>query len=222
LADGLPPDLDDRLPGRRRRRPLQLPAAVLAAAGVGDPRRRRVRDRTARSDPARRRRLRGRRVHTGGRPVRPARRLSRPGRAAARSSPPSGGEAALRLPAPVLSPASASAGPGRAPPSRPPRPTPPATGMAGRQRTVGHRPPPARRRTAPDPLPPPAAARPHTGGQGAAGRPRGAGRAAMGVREACDTVILAGGRADRMGGRDKPGLEAGGATLLERVAAAAP
>jgi len=44
----------------------------------------------------------------------------------------------------------------------------------------------------------------------------------MGVREACDSVILAGGRADRMGGRDKPGLEAGGATLLERVAAAAP
>ncbi|WP_017558968.1 molybdenum cofactor guanylyltransferase [Nocardiopsis baichengensis] len=40
--------------------------------------------------------------------------------------------------------------------------------------------------------------------------------------EGCDSVILAGGRARRMGGADKPGLEAGGATLLERVAAAAP
>lgn len=44
----------------------------------------------------------------------------------------------------------------------------------------------------------------------------------MEALEECDSVILAGGRARRMGGADKPGLEAGGATLLERVAAAAP
>ncbi|MFC4565950.1 molybdenum cofactor guanylyltransferase [Nocardiopsis mangrovi] len=37
-----------------------------------------------------------------------------------------------------------------------------------------------------------------------------------------DAVILAGGAARRMGGADKPGLEVGGATLLERVAAAVP
>ncbi|WP_460863027.1 molybdenum cofactor guanylyltransferase [Nocardiopsis coralliicola] len=40
--------------------------------------------------------------------------------------------------------------------------------------------------------------------------------------DGCDSVILAGGAARRMGGVDKPGLDAGGATLLERVAAAAP
>ncbi|MDA2812937.1 molybdenum cofactor guanylyltransferase [Nocardiopsis sp. RSe5-2] len=44
----------------------------------------------------------------------------------------------------------------------------------------------------------------------------------MEALQECDSVILAGGRARRMGGADKPGLEAGGATLLERVAAAAP
>lgn len=36
-----------------------------------------------------------------------------------------------------------------------------------------------------------------------------------------DAVILAGGAARRLGGRDKPGLEVGGATLLQRAAAAA-
>ncbi len=36
-----------------------------------------------------------------------------------------------------------------------------------------------------------------------------------------DAVVLAGGVARRMGGADKPGLEVGGASLLERVAAAA-
>lgn len=35
-----------------------------------------------------------------------------------------------------------------------------------------------------------------------------------------DAVILAGGAARRMGGTDKPGLDVGGRTLLERVAAA--
>ncbi|MGW4474726.1 NTP transferase domain-containing protein [Nonomuraea sp. NPDC004354] len=35
-----------------------------------------------------------------------------------------------------------------------------------------------------------------------------------------DAIILAGGAARRMGGRDKPGLRLGGRTLLERVAAA--
>ncbi|WP_017622053.1 molybdenum cofactor guanylyltransferase [Nocardiopsis chromatogenes] len=44
----------------------------------------------------------------------------------------------------------------------------------------------------------------------------------MEALEECDSVILAGGRASRMGGADKPGQEVGGATLLERVAAAAP
>ncbi|MFE3453549.1 NTP transferase domain-containing protein [Nonomuraea sp. NPDC059194] len=37
-----------------------------------------------------------------------------------------------------------------------------------------------------------------------------------------DAIILAGGAASRMGGRDKPGLRLGGRTLLERVAAAVP
>jgi molybdopterin-guanine dinucleotide biosynthesis protein A len=37
---------------------------------------------------------------------------------------------------------------------------------------------------------------------------------------AYDAVILAGGRAERLGGRDKPGLRVGGRTLLERVAGA--
>ncbi|TDQ53327.1 molybdenum cofactor guanylyltransferase [Actinorugispora endophytica] len=36
-----------------------------------------------------------------------------------------------------------------------------------------------------------------------------------------DAVILAGGAARRLGGADKPGLDVGGRTLLERVAAAA-
>ncbi|MFC3996459.1 molybdenum cofactor guanylyltransferase [Nocardiopsis sediminis] len=39
-------------------------------------------------------------------------------------------------------------------------------------------------------------------------------------QQVLDAVILAGGAARRMGGVDKPGLEVGGATLLERVAAA--
>ncbi len=38
--------------------------------------------------------------------------------------------------------------------------------------------------------------------------------------DAYDAVILAGGRAERLGGRDKPGLRVGGRTLLERVAGA--
>ncbi|MBG0816844.1 molybdenum cofactor guanylyltransferase [Planomonospora sp. ID82291] len=37
-----------------------------------------------------------------------------------------------------------------------------------------------------------------------------------------DALILAGGRASRLGGRDKPGLEVGGVPLIERVAAAVP
>ncbi|MBB6172117.1 molybdopterin-guanine dinucleotide biosynthesis protein A [Nocardiopsis mwathae] len=37
-----------------------------------------------------------------------------------------------------------------------------------------------------------------------------------------DAVILAGGAARRMGGADKPGMDVGGATLLERVAASVP
>lgn len=37
-----------------------------------------------------------------------------------------------------------------------------------------------------------------------------------------DAVILAGGHARRLGGVDKPGLDIGGTTLLERVAAAVP
>ncbi|GAA2372659.1 molybdenum cofactor guanylyltransferase [Nonomuraea africana] len=37
-----------------------------------------------------------------------------------------------------------------------------------------------------------------------------------------DAIILAGGAATRMGGRDKPGLLVGGRTLLERVMAAVP
>lgn len=39
--------------------------------------------------------------------------------------------------------------------------------------------------------------------------------------EPFDAVILAGGAARRMGGGDKPGLEVGGVSLIERVAAAA-
>ncbi|GAB3441146.1 hypothetical protein GCM10027570_07150 [Streptomonospora sediminis] len=39
--------------------------------------------------------------------------------------------------------------------------------------------------------------------------------------EPFDGVILAGGAARRMGGGDKPGLQVGGASLVERVAAAA-
>ncbi|MUL44259.1 NTP transferase domain-containing protein [Streptomonospora sp. PA3] len=39
--------------------------------------------------------------------------------------------------------------------------------------------------------------------------------------EPFDAVILAGGAARRMGGGDKPGLDVGGASLVERVAAAA-
>ncbi|GAA5067329.1 molybdopterin-guanine dinucleotide biosynthesis protein A [Thermocatellispora tengchongensis] len=35
-----------------------------------------------------------------------------------------------------------------------------------------------------------------------------------------DAVVLAGGRAERLGGRDKPGLRVGGAALVERVVAA--
>lgn len=37
-----------------------------------------------------------------------------------------------------------------------------------------------------------------------------------------DAIILAGGAATRMGGRDKPGLLVGGRSLVERVAAAVP
>ncbi|WP_344731684.1 molybdenum cofactor guanylyltransferase, partial [Spinactinospora alkalitolerans] len=43
----------------------------------------------------------------------------------------------------------------------------------------------------------------------------------MPVLEAFDAVILAGGAGRRLGGADKPALEVAGATLLERVAAAA-
>ncbi|MFC7385717.1 molybdenum cofactor guanylyltransferase [Sphaerisporangium rhizosphaerae] len=37
-----------------------------------------------------------------------------------------------------------------------------------------------------------------------------------------DAVVLAGGRARRLGGEDKPGVSVGGLTLIERVAAAVP
>ncbi|ASU83651.1 molybdenum cofactor guanylyltransferase [Nocardiopsis gilva YIM 90087] len=44
----------------------------------------------------------------------------------------------------------------------------------------------------------------------------------MSISDPFDAVILAGGAAQRMGGADKPGMDVGGATLLERVAAAVP
>ncbi|CAM3939200.1 molybdenum cofactor guanylyltransferase [Nocardiopsis rhodophaea] len=44
----------------------------------------------------------------------------------------------------------------------------------------------------------------------------------MSISDPFDAVILAGGAARRMGGADKPGMDVGGATLLERVAAAVP
>ena len=37
-----------------------------------------------------------------------------------------------------------------------------------------------------------------------------------------DAIILAGGRARRLGGRDKPGEIVGGVPLIERVASAVP
>ncbi|MGH2755669.1 MAG: molybdenum cofactor guanylyltransferase [Actinomycetota bacterium] len=43
----------------------------------------------------------------------------------------------------------------------------------------------------------------------------------MGTGEGFDAIILAGGRAERMGGIDKPALEIGGMTLLSRAVAAA-
>lgn len=43
-----------------------------------------------------------------------------------------------------------------------------------------------------------------------------------GAGDGYDAVILAGGRAERLGGRDKPGMLVGGRSLVERVAAAVP
>ncbi|MEW9529675.1 molybdenum cofactor guanylyltransferase [Microbispora sp. NPDC049125] len=60
--------------------------------------------------------------------------------------------------------------------------------------------------------------RPGVDGPGVDGR----GTAPPGTAVPYDAVILAGGRAERLGGADKPGALVGGRPLVERVAAAVP
>ncbi|MDH2430182.1 NTP transferase domain-containing protein [Sphaerisporangium sp. TRM90804] len=48
------------------------------------------------------------------------------------------------------------------------------------------------------------------------------GRAGPGPAAPYDAVVLAGGGARRLGGADKPGVDVGGLTLIERVVAAVP